>query len=119
MVINGKPEGFFPSTQGIRQGDPLSLVLFIIMAEAFSRAISHQHLLNKWKGDLILGTSISITHSLFAGDILLLFLSNVQEAHQILYTLDLYLVVSGQIINAYKSKIYFFNTDKMVSDKIK
>ena len=48
LVINGKLVGFFPSTQGIRQGNPLSLVLFIIMAEAFSRAISHQHLLKKW-----------------------------------------------------------------------
>ena len=89
------------------------------MAEAFSRAISHQHLLNKWKGALILGTNISITHSLFADDTLLFGLSNVQEARQILYTLDLYLVVSGQIINAQKSKIYFLNTVKIVSDKVK
>ena len=49
VIINGKPVGFFPSTQGIRQGDPLSLVLFIIMAEAFSKTISHQHMINKWQ----------------------------------------------------------------------
>ena len=95
VIINGKPEGFFPSTQGIRQGDPLSPVLFIIMAEAFSRTISHQHLLNKWKGALIAGTNISIAHSLFADDTLLFGLSNVQEVRKILYTLNLYSAVSG------------------------
>ena len=77
LVINGKPKGFFTSTQGIRKGDPSSQVLFIIMAEAFCRAISHQHMLNKWKGALISGTNISITHSLFVDDTLLFGLSNV------------------------------------------
>lgn len=119
IIINRKPKGFFPSTKGIQQGDPLSPVLFIIMAEAFSRAISHQHLLNKWKGVLIYGINISITHSLFVDDTLLFGLSNVQEARSILYTLDLYLAMSGQIVNAQKSKIFFFNTAKLVSDKVK
>ena len=89
------------------------------MAEAFSREISHQHVLQNWKGVLISGTNISITHSLFADDTLLFGLSDVQEAHQILYTLDLYSVVSGQLINAQKSKIYFFNTKKLISKKVK
>ena len=89
------------------------------MAEAFSRAISHQHVLQKWKGALISRTNISITHSLFVDDTLLFQLSDVQEARQILYTLDLYSVVSGQLINAQKSKIYFFNTKKLVSEKVK
>ena len=119
LIINGKPVGFFPSTQGIRQGDPLSPVLFIIMAESFSRAISHQHVLQKWKGALISRINISITHSLFVDDTLLFGLLDVQEARQILYTLDLYSVVSSQVINAQKSKIYFFNTKKLVSDKVK
>ena len=88
------------------------------MAESFSRAISHQHLLNKWKGALISGTNTSITHSLFADDTLLFGLSNIHEAFHILYTLDLYSPVFGHIVNAKKSKIYFFNTVKLVSDKV-
>ena len=71
VLLNGKPAGFFSSTQGIRQGDPLSPVLFIIMAEAFSRTISHQHKLSNWHGALISGTNIAITHSLFVDDTLL------------------------------------------------
>ena len=39
ILINGSLEGYFKYSQGIRQGEPLSPALFILMAEAFSRAI--------------------------------------------------------------------------------
>ena len=88
------------------------------MAEAFSRTISHQHGMGKWKGAAIPGTNISVTHSLFANDTLSFGASNIQEARQIKSSLHLYSVVSGQAINEKKSKVYIFNTNKMISDKI-
>lgn len=40
ILIDGTPKGFFEISKGIRQGDPLSPPLFIIMVEAFGRAVS-------------------------------------------------------------------------------
>lgn len=118
VIVNGKVVVFFSSTQGVRQGDPLSPALFIIMAEAFSRTINHQHVIGKWKGATIAGTNISVTHSLFVDDNFLFGASNIQEAHQIKSSLHLYSIVSGQAINEKKSKVYIFNTNKVISDKI-
>ena len=86
---------FFPSSQGIRQGDPLSPVLFILMADAFNRFINRSSQLGLWQGILIPRTSITVTYSLFTDDTLLFCTSNVKEANHIKYALDLYSKVFG------------------------
>ena len=42
VLMNGSPQGFFEQEKGIRQGDPLSPFLFIIMAEVLGRLIHRQ-----------------------------------------------------------------------------
>jgi hypothetical protein len=37
--VNGTPSFFFSSTNGLRQGDPLSLILFTVVMEALSRVL--------------------------------------------------------------------------------
>lgn len=62
VVVNGQPVGFFNSTQGIRQGDPLFALHFIVMAEALSRSILVAHNTGNWKDIQIPKTQISLTH---------------------------------------------------------
>nr|XP_027093644.1 uncharacterized protein LOC113714046 [Coffea arabica] len=71
VLINGVPQGFFPSTRGLRQGDPLSPALFIIGAEALSRALNalvEQRQFHPYK--VPIGCSI-VTHLSFADDVVI------------------------------------------------
>lgn len=118
ILINGHPSGFFQGTQGIRQGNPLSPFLFILMADAFSRYINFQSLKGLWLGVTLPSTSIIVTHSHFANDTLLFGKASLKEARIIKQTLEIYSSASGQKINATKSKIFIFNTPSILSLRI-
>lgn len=67
VIINRSLVGFFKSSQGVRQGDPLSPTLFILMVETLSRIISSRHSQDLWIRVKIVRTNLLVIHSLFSG----------------------------------------------------
>jgi len=50
ILVNGSPSKMFSPSKGLRQGDPLSPFLFILMMEGLGRSIKHAKVTSKIKG---------------------------------------------------------------------
>jgi hypothetical protein len=78
VLANGKPTNFFKSARGLRQGCPLSPILFLLVVEGLSRAILEQVGGNKIKG-IPVARGINITHIMFVDDIILFGIGNIMK----------------------------------------
>eukprot|EP00253_Pinus_taeda_P025774 PITA_25774 len=109
ILINGIPTSTFRSSRGIRQGDPLSPFLFIIMAEGLGRCIKNAIQSQDLKG-ITLHQAPTVSHQQFVDDNMIFGYSSVQEARALNSLLLLFSKASGALINKVKSQIFFFNT---------
>ena len=104
ILLNGCPEGFFSSTNGVRQGDPLSPYLFTIVMEGLSclldKAVSCGLLKVPTAGN------ISISHIIFADDLLIFLKDDVASGRIVKKILDEFHSYSGLQLNASKSRVY-------------
>eukprot|EP00253_Pinus_taeda_P012127 PITA_12127 len=109
ILINGIPTSTFRASRGIRQGDPLSPFLFIIMAEGLGRSIKNAIQTQKLKG-ITLHQAPTVSHQQFVDDNMIFGYSSVQEARALNSLLLPFSKASGTLINSVKSQIFFFNT---------
>jgi hypothetical protein len=108
VLVNGSPCGFFASSRGLRQGNPLSPLLFVIVMEAFSR------MMDKASGaGCISGFSVGnagpqplvISHLLFADDTLIFCDKNPDQIQFLGDLLTWFEAISGLKINLGKSEM--------------
>ncbi|MCI06575.1 cysteine-rich receptor-like protein kinase [Trifolium medium] len=73
LLVNGSPTDEFPLEKGLRQGDPLSLFLFMLAADGLN-VLMQAMVENQFFSGYSLGMQnlISVSHLQFADDTLLL-----------------------------------------------
>ncbi|KAM3237314.1 hypothetical protein P3L10_012343 [Capsicum annuum] len=102
IILNGTRKGFFTSTQGFKQGDPLSPSLFIISAEVLSGLLN-----NLIHSEHFLPFSMPvrgpvINHFLYADNIVIFTSGNTKSIRMIKKQIHRYEKSSGQRMNAKK-----------------
>ncbi|XP_057785445.1 uncharacterized protein LOC131002988 [Salvia miltiorrhiza] len=107
ILYNGRLSGYFPCTRGVRQGDPLSPIIFGIAEDVLSHLIincvTSRHLI-----PMSFSRSMNFpTHLLYADDVLLFCKASRRNAKKIKHILEYYASISGQVCSLEKSRIYF------------
>nr|GEV27041.1 cytochrome P450 [Tanacetum cinerariifolium] len=72
VLINGLPTPEFNLERGLRQGDPLSLLLFILVVEALNVALLEARANNLFRGVKVGIDKINISHLQYADDALIM-----------------------------------------------
>ncbi|BFG15190.1 hypothetical protein CerSpe_014650 [Prunus speciosa] len=107
VLINGKPGKHFRPSRGLRQGDPLSPYLFLIVSEALSSMIHEGCEAGFIQGLKISRNGPNISHIFFADDSLIFLRANPINCTNMLSILRSYCMASGQVINMEKSICFF------------
>ncbi|WMV19394.1 hypothetical protein MTR67_012779 [Solanum verrucosum] len=103
IIINGHRHGFFHSTRGLKQGNPLSPALFILGAEVLSRMLNTTQQNPMYRGFNMESKGPKINHLSFADDVIIFTSSNTNSMRLIMATLEEYEHTSDQLINKEKS----------------
>ncbi|XP_038996528.1 uncharacterized protein LOC120121164 [Hibiscus syriacus] len=105
ISFNGTLIGFFKGARGIRQGDPLSPILFVLSMNVLTRLLN----LAAVKGLYSYHPKckqIGLTHLSFADDLLIFCKGNVESVAGVISVLDKFYEISGLNLNA--AKCVFF-----------
>ncbi|KAL0292815.1 UNVERIFIED_CONTAM: hypothetical protein Sradi_6972200, partial [Sesamum radiatum] len=105
IALNGQLHGFFKGSKGIRQGDPSSPYLFVLVMELFHvlfqlRVQSEGDFQFHWKCE-----ELGILNLCFADDVLLFCAGDVPSVRRIKAVLDEFAALSGLLVNPTKSTV--------------
>nr|GEV31370.1 putative ribonuclease H protein At1g65750 family [Tanacetum cinerariifolium] len=106
ILVNGSPTEEFNLERGVRQGDMLSLFLFILAVEGLNALVNEAVEKGIFKGIAVGNDSVVVSHLQYADDTLFLGDWSKENAKTLVCILKCFEKVSGIWVNMNKSKIY-------------
>jgi hypothetical protein len=89
VLINGSTSPFFHAERGLRQGCPMSPLLFLLVAEGLSRAIEEAKAHGEFQG-IAITPNLRVTHLLFVDDVLIFCNGKRRDAEKLKSILELF-----------------------------
>ncbi|GKD59320.1 RNA-directed DNA polymerase, eukaryota, reverse transcriptase zinc-binding domain protein, partial [Tanacetum coccineum] len=106
ILINGSPTSEFSLKRGLRQGDPLSPFLFIILMEGLHITLKNGLTENMFRGICIGSPGIRLSHLFYVDDVIIISEWNQNDMDNIIRILNSFYLASGLKINIHKSNLY-------------
>lgn len=107
VIVNDKCTRVIRPSRGLRQGDPLSPYLFILVAGVLSRMME-KHVVAGWTDGIKPKHGCPVIHHQFFADNSLLFISgSMEKAKRLRDVIEQYCRASGQKVNFSKSSLFF------------
>jgi len=103
FLINGEPQGMVKSYRGLRQGDPISPYLFLLVTEGLIGLLRKAESTGSIQGHLVCRGAPPISHLLFAYDSIFFCKASYEQARVVKKVLRDYEEVFGQQVNFSKS----------------
>ena len=107
IVFNGNKLEPFQPLKGIRQGDPLSLYLFLLCMEFLGAQISSMCKEKRWDRVKASRNGPSFSHIFFADNLMLFAKANSKNCEAMIEVLDNFCNLVGQKVSKNKSRILF------------
>ncbi|GJW55867.1 RNA-directed DNA polymerase, eukaryota [Tanacetum coccineum] len=104
VLVNGSPTAEFKFHRGLKQGDPLSPFLFILVMESLHRSFSRVMEAGLYKG-ISINNSLLLSHLFYADDAVFVGEWNRANITTIVRVLNCFYMASGLKINLSKSKL--------------
>ena len=108
VLFNGSPTDFFGSSRGLKQGDPLSPMLFLVMMEVFSKMMKRAEGAGLLRGFRVAGRQgggVGVSHLLFVDDTILFCDANEEQILHVRMLLLCFQAMTGLKVNALKSEM--------------
>ena len=105
VSLNGELHGFFPTTKGLRQGDPLSPYLFVLAMEGLSGIIRQRTAGSGFRYHRNCKAT-KLTHICFADDLMLFCHGDITSIATLKEAVGTFTACSGLHINSDKSSLY-------------
>ncbi|GLU17102.1 hypothetical protein SLE2022_334970 [Rubroshorea leprosula] len=106
VLINGQTKGYFQGQRGLRQGDPISPYLFVLVMEYLTRKLKELDMQEKFKYHSKCRV-MQLTHLIFADDIMLFCKADEESTVLMMQKFEEFSRVSGLEVNRMKSQVFF------------